>query len=259
MLDNDASSRGADPGRVWYFLDSLHISFLLHNNNLNQYLWCEFRGGITAAGVVRMGYTLNAFQMDEMWSEFDSFGAAWIRLSFVIGVLIILLTCLRMNSELRAARKVRRRTGSYWPYWSSVFTVIEVINLICCWSFVALRIYTITIPERKNFDTNNAYAYRDMAHVAQISAFTMGVRGVSIITAAFSYFKYLALMPKTSTWYLTGTTLQRGGKDLKLTITMMAVFLAAWAVWAQNMFGTQSSNFQTWCAHTHERSHDRMS
>ena len=47
---------------------------------------------------------------------------------------------------------------------------------------------------------------------AKVASVTMGVRAITIITACFEYFKFLVLMPRTSAWYLTGTTLSRGGK-----------------------------------------------
>ena len=55
--------------------------------------------------------------------------------------------------------------------------------------------------------------------------------------------RYLELAPKTTTWYLTGTTLARAGRHMQLTAFITLAAYSAFAVVAQQWFGVWLDEF----------------
>ncbi|KAL1512252.1 hypothetical protein AB1Y20_005514 [Prymnesium parvum] len=239
------TSDSTEPAYVWFSVDHVRVSFMLYNHNLNVYLWCDMHMELNDAGLVTSSHRFDAFRMYVPWSDADFFRSPASAVLFFNLVGFFVLVLMRMHSESIAVRKIKHQTGSYWPYLLSIYSCLEIVNLVCCWLYLLLNIIVFFISERKNFDVHSL-TYRDLSRVADLSAATMGVRGISVITAAFTYFKFLVLMPKASTWYLTGTTLSRSGKDLKCNFFVITMYLGAWGIWANQTFGVQSGDFASW-------------
>ena len=72
-----------------------------------------------------------------------------------------------------------------------------------------------------------------------------GVRALSLLSAGLLLFKYLELAPKSTTFYLTGTTLSRAGRDIKFVCTIFIVYVVGAAIVAQQWFGTTMEEFST--------------
>ena len=85
-----------------------------------------------------------------------------------------------------------------------------------------LSIYYWFIPERKEYDHSDTHVrYTDFHHVATVAQMIYLCRGIAIICTAAVCFKYLELMPRSSTWYLTGTAISRAARELQGALCLM--------------------------------------
>ena len=157
-----------------------------------------------------------------------------------------MLVIIRTRTEIKAARKVKRNWGSLFPYFRNTFTILEILNLMCNYAGLAMRIYYFFIPLRKNWNQyDTRYSYVDFNDVATAQNVIGVLRGVSVMTAAVLCLKYLELMPKTTTWYATGTTLGRAGRPLQATMVFIFGTLVGWAIVGEQWFGDQVYSFST--------------
>ncbi|KAL3925291.1 MAG: hypothetical protein SGPRY_003682 [Prymnesium sp.] len=242
----DQRDQDDDPGIVYYDTSSMRVSFLLYNKNVNKYVFCDMRVDQDPAGHLWSTSHIDSFDMFVVWSDWRQFTRPASVVLFFLAICLYLLVIVKTRYEWLDMLRTKRRTASYLGYWLSLYTWIEIVNLTCCYAYPALTIYSNFIPERRRFNPNDHFQYVDMSHVVLIERLILAVRGISMISAALACFKFLPLMPKTTSWYLTGTTFVRGGKDLKLLFSVIALFLTGWAVFANHAFGQDLIEFSTW-------------
>lgn len=152
----------------------------------------------------------------------------------------------RIWNEITAAKKIKKKNGSYVHYFNGVFTQLELTNLACNLVFLLLRLTSFYLPERRNFNVAEASReYPDVTRIAYVESLELCVRACSILTASWLFFKYLTLMPKTTSWYLTGTTLYRGGREFKSAGIMLTIFGSAWAIVFEHYYGDHLEEFSS--------------
>jgi hypothetical protein len=179
--------------------------------------------------------------------------APFTRLSFLLSCFIYMMVGFRIRAEIKAAIRIKRNLGSFVPFLNSIFTQLELTNLLCNLIYFFLRVYAFSLPERRHFDPVEAsLVYTDVSRIGFVTSCQIIVRATSIFTACCLYFKYLILMPKTSSWYLTGTTLSRSGTDFKAAQLLLLMVGSAWAIIFEQYFGPYvadyNSFFKSFCA-----------
>lgn len=220
---------------------------------MDEFIFCTFKANKNLAGQVKASFIVQAFDLQpHRWGDFIDLKSSFMRLSFLIQFPIYFMVVVRMQSEYSAFKKIRKRNRSFTialsKYLNGLFTQLELVNLSANWIVLALRIYTIMMPERRKFDLARRSNFTDFSAMDKIAAYaaaTMSVQAFSIMTSCFLFFKYLTLMPKTSSWYLTGTALNRAGVMLKPVFICLFIFLVAWAIVLEHAFGTVSAPYSS--------------
>ena len=137
-----------------------------------------------------------------------------------------------------------------------IFTQLELFNLCCNYVGIGIRIYsslsaggrlflTEVLPAANNSDVS------EMVSVVERSAYlgttVRVVRAFSVMSGCLLLFKYLELFPRArfASFYLTGSALSRAGRNLKFVFTFFLLFLGAFAIAFEHVFGTQLEEFSS--------------
>lgn len=237
---------------------SLQVTMLFNNHNYGLFFLGTFRFEMKNSGQVRPYYSFRPFRLDPAWGSWIqeislSNFKAHFRLRSYLSLVNYILVFIRTFNELKAASKVLKDTGSLRPYFGGVFTLLELFNLTCNYVGLLFRIYEQFQPQRTELETlllenrpqDVLETHVDM--IVVIHGIMLTARALSVISAMLLLFKYLELAPKRflSSFYLTGTTLGRAGRDLQVVMLLFLVVICAFSVIASEMFGSELEFFSS--------------
>lgn len=215
-------------------------------------------GPLSRAFQVRPFYSFRPFRLEPPWGSWAfemQLGTfmAHLRVRSYLALFNGILVLLRTFNEVKAARKVFKDTGSWRPYFSGVFTLLELFNLTCNYVGFAFRFYEQYQPQRTELETL-IYENRpqDVLEtrvdlIVVISGIMLTARALSIVSAMLLLFKYLELAHKRllTSFYLTGTTLGRAGRDLQVVLLLFLVVITAFSIIGCELFGTELEFFSS--------------
>ena len=207
---------------------------------------------------VRPYYSFRPFKLEPPWGSWmfetdQSQSNIYLRVRAYMALVNFVLVLMRSLNEIKACRKVYSDTGSIRPYFSGVFTLLELFNLTCNYVGFGFRIYEQFLGQRINLEKlilegrPQDIIETDVNMIAVIAGIIVTARALSIISAMLLLFKYLELAPKRflSSFYLTGTTLGRAGRDLQVVLLLFLVVLCAFSVIGSQMFGSELEFFSS--------------
>ena len=250
------SPEGADEQRQ--VMRSLQVTMLINNHNYDLFFLGTFRFDMKLSGQVRPYYSFRPFKLEPPWGSWkfeteQSQINVYLRVRAYMALVNFVLVLMRSLNEINACRKVYSDTGSIRPYFSGVFTLLELFNLTCNYVGFGFRIYEQFLGQRTNLESlilegrPQDIIETDVNMIAVIAGIIVTARALSIISAMLLLFKYLELAPKRflSSFYLTGTTLGRAGRDLQVVLLLFLVVLGAFSVIGSQMFGSELEFFSS--------------
>jgi len=240
-------------------LRSLQATILFHNHNYDLFFASTFLFDMKLSGQVMPFYAFRSFRLEPSLGSwiFEYRQGEWTelfkRLRVYLGIVNYLLVFFRTFNEIKACIKVRRQTGSIRPYLSGVFTLLELFNLTCNYIGLVFRIYQQFEPQRVALEQQLwegpvlSVSETSVDMIVVITGILLTARALSIISAMLLLFKYLELAPKRylSSFYLTGTTLARAGRDLQVVLLFFLVLLFAFSLIGTQIFGTRIKEFSS--------------
>jgi len=228
---------------------SLSVRLLLYNRNHDVFVLSQFNFDRRYSGRVRATASLQPFRFEHVWGDLHlGIHDRLKRVGLWLTGALYLLVLIRTVNEVRAGRQVRQTYGSVMPYFTSIYTVLELFNLACNYTALALNVaqlYAIDIanpapgnisaaaqPVTTNFE-DDVQRVAEMARVLEI------IRASSILSASLLLFKYLELAPKNylPAFFLTGTTLSRAGRHIQFITFWLLFIIAGFAVAGEVLFG----------------------
>ena len=241
-------------------LRELKVSFVLLNHNRDRFYYMTFRFYKDRGGGIISRIAMQPFDfMDDITlivygarpGRFNGWNyvANFIMWMTIVNVLLVLL---RTFNEVRTARKLLRSTGSLRAYFGTVFTILEIFNLLCNYTNIALRIAYALLPSTQHFldvtfpdaaTKNVSPLVSELQINAYMAGAILGFRALTIFSAMLLLFKYLELAPRHTSFYLTGTTLSRAGRHIKIVFAILMVYVLAWAAVFELIFGDQLQFF----------------
>ena len=203
-------------------------------------------------------YSFRPFRLEPPWGSWNfelltNTFRIYLRVRVYLTLVNYLLVFTRSFNEFNACRKVFADTGSVRPYFSGVFTLLELFNLTCNYIGLGFRVYEQLLPQRLRLQ-ELMYENRpqdvletDVDMIVVVTGIILTARALSIISAVLLLFKYLELAPKKflSSFYLTGTTLGRAGRDLQVVLLLFLVVIVAFSMIATEIFGSELECFSS--------------
>ena len=236
------------------------IQILAYNHNVDMYAVLNFKFVLDYGGKY---LTTARFMFQRYTNEVSMivYNVGWLHLlrnfNFWLTLINYALVLTRSTNEFRAARTIKRKGRPlFWDYFGGIFTQLELFNLCCNYVGIGIRIYsslsaggrlflTEVLPAANNSDVS------EMVSVVERSAYlgttVRVVRAFSVMSGCLLLFKYLELFPRArfASFYLTGSALSRAGRNLKFVFTFFLLFLGAFAIAFEHVFGAQLEEFSS--------------
>ena len=239
-------------------LRRLEISALFYNHNKGLYARMRFSFDLDPGGLVRPWFSFQPYDFFDLSGGLFVLSAPAVlaQLQLWLSVCLYGLIGYRTFVEVRAARRVRRAFGSYRYYFGSVFSWLELANLGCSYANFFVKLTFAFHSGRREFLDAIVTAsvgppdvmpeVEGIRWAPELFAISSGLRAIALTSACLISFNYLELAPKGTTFYLTGTTFGRAGRDVKF-VTLIAVgFVMAYAIIGHLWLGTHLDDFCTW-------------
>jgi len=212
------------------------ISFSVYNANFNLYAACNFCFEFSPGGTIRPISRFKVMKIDlyEGVQEtadilrFDS-----VEVQYDAAVMILLFRMILR--ELSRYIYIRWTYGTSMPYISNIWNMLEIANItpfIIAW---ATRLSFASNPLRSTYSLGMfATRYAELGPVADSYTLAFAFDSISIVVSFLKLFKYFRLFDATA---LLWNVLESSAADMSYFFFMLVLFLIAFTMFAEQMFG----------------------
>ncbi len=138
--------------------------------------------------------------------------------------------------------KIRWRYGTSMPYFTNIWNMMEVINIVPFYLALGRRITFMSRPEFSGQYKYNVFVtrYQELGHMAALYQESFVFDSISILVSVLKMFKYLRLNEQTN---MLWAVLTRAGRDIAFFMFTLVMFLSAFIIIGMQLFGSSIEGF----------------
>ena len=251
------------------------FSFSIYNANFNLYCACNFFFSFTPGGLIQPGYKFKVFKLDlyegvkleernqveilpdgteqpildpdtgepltymDIWGLIEQIiGSGEARTDILVNVLIFRQFC----KQFGRAVYIRYTYGTIMPYLKDIWSMLEVMNITPFFFAWNTRVLQYLLSKQRIDYSASMFGerYAEITQVALAYCTGFNFDSLSILTSFFKLFKYFRLVPALA---LLWEVVVRAVADMAFFFATFFMFLVAFAIFAEQMFGLNLKNY----------------
>ena len=217
------------------------LSFSIYNGNFDLYASCVFRFEFTPGGTVLPQYSFKMLKFF-LWEGVSDMATALASPQVWTDAVVYLFVLKNTIGELITWGKIRWRYGTSMPYFTNIWNMMEIINIVPFFLALGRRITFMSRPEFSGQYKYNVFVtrYQELGHMAALYQESFVFDSISILVSVLKMFKYLRLNEQTN---MLWAVLTRAGRDIAFFMFTLVMFLAAFIIIGMQLFGSSIEGF----------------
>ena len=216
------------------------ISFALYNGNYNLYSAVRFIFEVTPGGAIVPSYSMRVLKLD-LYDNVRDFNQAFDNYLVIVDIALYTLVFRLLILELISWARIRWRYGTSAPYLSNIWNVMELVNITPFFVSAAVRISFSSADQRYMFNMFVS-RYQELGVVAEMYITTFQLDSISVLISVLKLFKYFRMSDALNMLWLV---LSRAARDIGFFFLVLGLFLVAFSMTAEQMFGESMEIFST--------------
>jgi hypothetical protein len=217
------------------------LSFSIYNGNFDLYASCVFRFEFTPGGTILPQYSFKMLKFF-LWEGVSDMATALASPQVWTDAVVYLFVLKNTIGELVTWGKIRWRYGTSMPYFTNIWNMMEIINIVPFFLALGRRITFMSRPEFSGQYKYNVFVsrYQELGHMAALYQESFVFDSISILVSVLKMFKYLRLNEQTN---MLWAVLTRAGRDIAFFMFTLGMFLAAFIIIGMQLFGSSIEGF----------------
>jgi len=217
------------------------LSFSIYNGNFDLYASCVFRFEFTPGGTILPQYSFKMLKFF-LWEGVSDMATALASPQVWTDAVVYLFVLKNTIGELVTWGKIRWRYGTSMPYFTNIWNMMEIINIVPFFLALGRRITFMSRPEFSGQYKYNVFVtrYQELGHMAALYQESFVFDSISILVSVLKMFKYLRLNEQTN---MLWAVLTRAGRDIAFFMFTLVMFLAAFIIIGMQLFGSSIEGF----------------
>ena len=217
------------------------LSFSIYNGNFDLYASCVFKFEFTPGGTILPQYSFKMLKFF-LWEGVADMATALASPQVWTDAVVYLFVLKNTIGELITWAKIRWRYGTSLPYFSNIWNMMEIINIVPFFLALSRRVTFMSRPEFSGQYKYNVFVtrYQELGHMAALYQESFVFDSISILISVLKMFKYLRLNEQTN---MLWAVLTRAGRDIAFFMFTLVLFLAGFIIVGMQLFGSSIEGF----------------
>ena len=217
------------------------LSFSIYNGNFDLYASCVFKFEFTPGGTILPQYSFKMLKFF-LWEGVSDLETALASPQVWTDAVVYLFVLKNTIGELITWAKIRWRYGTSMPYFTNIWNMMEVVNIVPFFLALSRRVTFMSRPEFSGQYKYNVFVtrYQELGHMAALYQESFVFDSISILISVLKIFKFLRLNEQTN---MLWAVLTRAGRDIAFFMFTLSLFLTAFILVGMQLFGSSIEGF----------------